>query len=316
MVVDSIHNPATGRNLMLAQIVDLCTFVFVIVDDLWQEIGKQFPRPGFESEFSDSEVIALALIAEMLGFDRESQFLSFMRHNYLPLFPKLPERSRFNRRRRNLALAINEVRRLVLQRLPERRDNWRVVDSLPIPVLAFCRANQARPRWSPYQARFGKAASKKLTFYGYKLHFLVTLEGIITDFVLAPANEGDITLIWDVTKGYTRLNVLGDKGYVSEPERLALQRERGITLVTPRRSNQQLQLSAEFERLLKDVRRIIETVGSQLSEQFNIERNRARSFWGLCARLYTKLTAHTLGVYLNRIFGLEPLHLAQLITVK
>jgi hypothetical protein len=27
------------------------------------------------------------------------------------------------------------------------------------------------------------------------------------------------------------------------------------------------------------------------------------SFWGLCARLYTKLTAHTLCLYLNRLLG-------------
>jgi hypothetical protein len=50
-------------------------------------------------------------------------------------------------------------------------------------------------------------------------------------------------------------------------------------------------------------RQIVETVNGQLTEQFNIEDNHAHSFRGLCARLYTKLTAHTLCIYLNRLLG-------------
>jgi hypothetical protein len=49
--------------------------------------------------------------------------------------------------------------------------------------------------------------------------------------------------------------------------------------------------------------KVIETVNGQLSDQFKIEKNRAHTFWGLTARLYTKLTAHTLCLYLNRLLG-------------
>ncbi|HVO41225.1 MAG TPA: hypothetical protein VMT34_01320, partial [Aggregatilineales bacterium] len=51
------------------------------------------------------------------------------------------------------------------------------------------------------------------------------------------------------------------------------------------------------------VRQIIETVNGQLVEQFNIQVNHAHSFWGLCTRLLTKLAAHTLCIYLNRLTG-------------
>ena len=50
---------------------------------------------------------------------------------------------------------------------------------------------------------------------------------------------------------------------------------------------------------------MIETVTSQLNAQFSIETNRAHTFWGLCARLYTKLTAHTLCIYINRLLGVH-----------
>jgi hypothetical protein len=59
----------------------------------------------------------------------------------------------------------------------------------------------------------------------------------------------------------------------------------------------------EVRRLINHVRQMIETVNGQLTEQFQIETNHAHSFWGLCARLYTKLTAHTLCIALNRLLG-------------
>jgi hypothetical protein len=62
-------------------------------------------------------------------------------------------------------------------------------------------------------------------------------------------------------------------------------------------------LPPEVEHLINSVRQIIETVNGQLTEQFNIETNHAHTFWGLCTRLHTKLAAHTLCIYLNRLLG-------------
>ena len=70
-----------------------------------------------------------------------------------------------------------------------------------------------------------------------------------------------------------------------------------------RRRNQQKQLPRTLRRLYNSIRQMIETVNAQLSSQFQIEINHAHSFWGLCTRLYTKLAAHTLCIYLNRLIG-------------
>jgi hypothetical protein len=40
-----------------------------------------------------------------------------------------------------------------------------------------------------------------------------------------------------------------------------------------------------------------------INEFDDIETNHAHTFWGLCTRLYTKLAAHTLCVYINRLLG-------------
>lgn len=55
-------------------------------------------------------------------------------------------------------------------------------------------------------------SSKKLTIFGYKLHLPITLGGVILDFELAPANEGDLAVSMELLEQHTNLTVHGDKG--------------------------------------------------------------------------------------------------------
>ena len=50
-------------------------------------------------------------------------------------------------------------------------------------------------------------------------------------------------------------------------------------------------------------------VNAQLTGQFALERTGAKTLWGLVTRVQAKLTAHTLGVYLNVLAGEPPLAL-------
>jgi hypothetical protein len=122
---------------------------------------------------------------------------------------------------------------------------------------------------------------------------------------LAPASAPEAQVGADLLAEHADLLVVGDKGYLHAGLAAALRAERGVTLLTPRRRNQRRQLPAGAARLLGRVRQIVETVNGQLADQFSIERNRAHTFRGLEARLYTKLTAHTLCVYLNRQAGAD-----------
>jgi len=287
---------------MITNFEDLCIYSYVVIDELWQKIEPNFRHHGPQSAFSDSELITVAIISECRGWDQETELLSHWQP-YRYLFPKLPERSRFNRRRRRLMSAINLVR-LGLQGLLDLAiDRQCVIDSLPIPVVQFQRAPVASGEWANDGAAYGKVSSKHQTIFGFKLHLLTSLSGVILDFELAPANEADITVGLELLEGHHDLEVLGDKAYLNRLEQLRLYLERQIRLRALPRQNQKEQVSGEVRRLYNRVRQIIETVNGQLAGQFNIERNYAHSVGGLCARLYTKLTGHTLSVYLNRLLG-------------
>ena len=199
---------------MIEDFADLCTYVYVIVDELYQlVVAPHDHRPGYRSDFSDSEVITLTLVAELIGMDEEQAFLAYVKRNHRALFPRLPERSRYNRRRRALIEATNRIRGALMQLVPGRlapaeRDLC-VVDSLPVPVVGFHHARGSH-RWYG-EASYGYVASKKLTIFGYKLHLLITHRGLILDFVLAPAHHADGALTEQLLIDKRWLTVLGDK---------------------------------------------------------------------------------------------------------
>jgi hypothetical protein len=126
---------------------------------------------------------------------------------------------------------------------------------------------------------------------------------VILDFLLAPANVTDLEAGAELLAKHRALLVLGDTGYLSAPVAADLLATTGITLLTVPRKNQRRQLPAALAALQTRWRQIVETVNGQLAALLHIEDNHAHSFDGLCARLYSKLTAHTMAVYLNRLLG-------------
>ena len=289
---------------MIADFDDFVTWMYVLIDDLWQPIESLFPRPGPKSGCSDSELMTMAIVGECRGWAMETHLIHEWQA-YRHLFPHIPERSRFNRRRRNLMLAINLLRQTVLRVLDVAQDGQCIIDSLPVPVVQFHLVPTASREWAAHGAAFGKVPTKKQTIYGYKLHLLLTLGGLILDFALAPANEPDGAVGFALLEEHSDLTVIGDKAYIHAERVEDLRQRRGITVLTLPRRNQKRQVAPSLRRLLNQTRQIIETVNDQLTEQFHLQTHHAHSFWGLCARLYTKLAAHTLCLYLNRLLG-EP----------
>lgn len=288
---------------MIASFADFCLHVYVLVDDLLATLALP-ARRGPAPCCSDSELITLALVGECRGWDRETELLAAFRA-YPDLFPRLPERSRFNRRRRQLMGTINALRQQILQRFDGAADSHWGIDSLPVPVMAFhlVPRSAAKADWQAAGARYGRIESKHQTIFGYKLHLLVSFNGVIGDFSLASANIDDLHAGHELLAAHGQLLVLGDKGYRSAPVAAALRARQLIHLLTIPRKNEAVPFEPALVKLHNHFRHIIETVGSQLSEQLHIERNHAKTFWGLCTRLYSKLTAHTVCLYLNWLDG-------------
>jgi hypothetical protein len=292
--------------VIIESFVDLCTAIYVLVDDRYQLVVAPYDqRPGPDAECADSEVITLTLVAELIGMDEESCFLAYLQRNQPSLFPHLPTVSRYNRRRRHLIEATNRTRIALASDVlcyltPEDRD-LAVLDSLPVPVVGFAHARGAH-RWYG-QARYGHNAAKHQTFYGYKLHLLASASGLVLDFALVPATVHDGVLTEQLLIGQRDLTVLADKAYINAPLQALLAHRNHLQLLTPPRADQLAPHDKHRSTLVSHFRQTIETLNSQLAEQFQIEHNRAKSVPGLCARIQAKLTAHTVGLLLNCLCG-------------
>src|SRR5260221_1759505 len=98
---------------MIESFDDFCLWMYVTVDDMWQQIEPLFKRPGPNPECSDSELLTMALVGECRKWDEETTQLSHWQE-HRKLFPHIPTQSRFNRRRRAMQDAFNILRQSVL----------------------------------------------------------------------------------------------------------------------------------------------------------------------------------------------------------
>ena len=217
------------------------------------------------------------------------------------MFPSICSRTRFNRTRR----ALMQVTELIMQRLScmfgaYNRECF-IIDSFPLKVCEFGRARYCKS-FRGDGANYGKCPSKKETYFGYKVHALVTLEGYITDFEITPASVDDRQGLRDITASKSNITILADKGYIGEILSEDM-KEYGITLLPLKPDNSKNNWSTPMRQLIFKLRRRVETVFSQMSEQLNVERVLAKSFRGLCTRLLNKVLAFNICIYMNSLFN-------------
>ena len=281
----------------------LFLLVYTIIDDLYHQFvptSVSQRRNVDTAKMSDSEIITLSICGELAGIDSENAWYSFVKRNYRHLFPRLCSRTRFNRTRRALLQVTELLRQKLTHSFPIPTSRYFVIDSFPLPVCKFGRARYCRS-FRVDGANYGKCPSKKETYFGFKVHALITIEGYITAFEITPASVDDREGLRDFAENHLCLTVLGDKGYTGEQLWEDMQ-EKGICLMSLKPSNHKNNWPKEVRQVIFRFRRRIETVFSQLSEQLNAEKVLAKSFRGLCTRLQNKILGHNLCMAFNSIF--------------
>lgn len=282
---------------------DFILLVYTIIDDLYHQFvpsSVSQRRNVDTAKMSDSEIITLSICGELAGIDSENAWYSFVKRNYRHLFPRLCSRTRFNRTRRTLLQVTELLRQKLTHSFPIPTSRYFVIDSFPLPVCKFGRARYCRS-FRVDGANYGKCPSKKETYFGFKVHALITIEGYITAFEITPASVDDREGLRDFAENHLCLTVLGDKGYTGEQLWEDMQ-EKGICLMSLKPSNHKNNWPKEVRQVIFRFRRRIETVFSQLSEQLNAEKVLAKSFRGLCTRLQNKILGHNLCMAFNSIF--------------
>ncbi len=286
--------------------IDLFTIIFVLVDDWYKSEGIKLLRgkAGSKPELTDSEMITLMLTQEFLPFPSETQYLGFIRANYLGLFPKLVDQSQFNRRARALRLLVEQLRRYLVVQKGWHLNNRYLLDTKPVPVLGYKR----NKRHSDFagQADYGVCASRNLKYFGYKLVTITTWNGIPIAYDLVPANTDEREATETVIDYFSYCDLFADKGFLGLQWQTSILDQTNNLIWTSRHTNQKYQNSPNLDRWLSSVRERIEGVFHEIQDTGrNIERLLAKTIVGLTTRIITKMTAHLLRHLLWMDFGVN-----------
>ena len=296
---------------------DILTVNYVLIDDSYKKIspvvcpGRKFSPHG-TPEFSDSEVITIALFAEMVFHGDEDKTLHFLRQYHLDLFPNLLDNSRFNRRRHQLTQVMEAIREQLRDRwraahpLAEEEAHLRLVDSAPISICTYTRGGRCQT--IPLEWRdewFGVCTSKKSKFFGPRCHVMTTLDQMIDTWLLAPGSYDDRKPMVALLENRQGLGLIGDKGYVSQDLGERLWDEGEHLLLALKKDNQKEQWPSGIQKILGYLRLRVETTFSVLTAVFNFERPKSRSLSGLINRTTTKILSHTMSFFLAEMLTPE-----------
>ena len=130
---------------------------------------------------------------------------------------------------------------------------------------------------------------------------MCTLQGVIKSVDLSSASVHDIHYLNDVKNQFQNCILIRDRGYLSRQYQHDLFETACIKLETPQRKNQRD--FKPFSPKLRKARKRIETLFSQLCDQFMMRRNYAKSFSGLSVRVLSKITVSTLIQWFNKKNG-------------
>ncbi len=134
-------------------------------------------------KLSDIEIIAMNLTGEYLGIDSEHEFFRRISDS---LSSKI-ERSVYNRRKRRLSFAIEQIR-LKLASYFNEFEEYFIVDSMPLEVCKLARSSRSTIcKESSYCfPDKGYCASHDSKYYGYKLHAVCSISGVFQSIDLSP----------------------------------------------------------------------------------------------------------------------------------
>jgi hypothetical protein len=293
--------------------IDVETFLitlYVMVDDLCKSQGLDYPQhPGPQASLSCSEVITLALFGQWAQFASERDFYRYAQRRLSWAFPRLPDRSQFNRHEQQLASVIAQVSIALADALPEAHGLYEILDSSGVPVRHIKRRGGG---WLAGIANKGWC-SRISSYCGFHLLLSCTPTGLITGFGFAPASTHDApladTFLAARRHPTPRLPGVGhqpsvpyvaDRGFAGDQLAARFRACYQAELVTPPHHQHVWSWwTNEWRRWLTTLRQEVESVYNALHNVFRLSRERPHALAGFQARLAAKVGLQNFCCWLN-----------------
>jgi hypothetical protein len=295
---------------MLADLDLLLTVVYCIADDFLPKRPANARR-----KLTDAEVVALCIAQAIMGIPSDPRFLAVADKRLRHLFPTIPARDAFHKRRLRLSPQIEGLIAHFARQSPGFFDDLLLVDSTPVEC-ARSRETVKRGGASSLAdalanaADYGYCASHSRHFWGFRLHALFAPDGTPRALALTSPKIDEKLVCLQMVARCERapgqlLVLIGDKnfrGQEFEAELAALD----ATIMRPRRKDENGRGPH-----LAPIRQRIESIFQTCKDILTLERHGARTLSNLRARLCARFAALAAAIMLNHQLGLPSRSLAR-----
>jgi hypothetical protein len=276
--------------------------VYCTVDDLLPR------RPGnARRRISDAEVITLCVAQAMMGIPSDPRFLMAARWRLGHLFPCLPERTAFHKRRLRLSGVIEALIAEFAKHSPGFYDELLVVDSTPVEC-ARSRETVKRGGQSSLQdalsnaADYGYCASHSRFFWGFRLHTLFALDGTPRALALTSPKIDEREVCLELVHRCERqagqmLILIGDKNFRGK------QFEADLALLDAKIMRPRRKDEPGKGPHLAPIRQRVESIYWTCKDILTLERHGARTLENLRVRLSMRFAALAAAIALNHRLG-------------
>lgn len=278
---------------MLADLDLLLIAVFCTADDLLPCRKKNARR-----SVTDAEVVTLAVAQAVMNISSDEEFLAVAGKRLSHLFPKLPGRPGYWKRRLRLTDQIELVLAAFVKDSPGYRDRIVLLDSTPVECgrsVETARRSELGVACAHHYSR-----SHSRWFWGMRLHLAAAPDGTPRAAILASADqkEREVALRLLPLALHGGEAIVCDKGYAGADFEREVAERFGAKVLRPARKTE-----PDNGLHLSQVRQRIESIFWTLKDRLGLERHRARTLHGLRARIAPKLLALAAGVWLNHHLG-------------
>ncbi len=286
----------TTKTIPMPPTEDLFIYVYVLIDHAITAGAIAIPpRPGPAPACSDSELLAITLVRHLLGRRSEAGFLDEVARDWGHLFPRLPHQSEANRRILWLWGAFEQFRAALAATKPV--DDCQQIDTSALPVKHPSRV-RGPDSWSgpnDLVARFGRDAAHAEWFYGFRLAIKTDLGSrIVRAWSIVPAAVNERDVATDLLEaGPPPPDLLADKGLNGAAFAIS-QAARGTAVLVPPTKSQRRGMPPILQKIVAEWRNRVETTFKEITDQMELARHGAHSFWGLLTRTAATIAAHTL----------------------
>ena len=285
---------------MLADLDLLLISVYCRADDLLPR-----RRGNARRMVTDAEVVTLCVAQSIMGLPSDERFLRAAHKRLAHLFPRLPGRSGFHKRRQRLADTIEALIDEFARDSPGYHDDLVLVDSTPLE----CARSIETTRRSQLAdaADYGWCASHSRFFWGFRLHGLFALDGTPRALALTSPKTSEREICLQLLARVHHpghLVVIGDKGYAGrqfEHDAATLD----ARIVRPARKDE-----PQTGPHLAPIRQRIESIFWTCKDLLTLEHHGARTLHGLRARLSSRFLTLAAAIALNHRLGRPPRALA------